>query len=267
MRRDFYGVDELAAAASEIAHLADDTDVFFGVLPRRRHGGGRSDLVPAGRVLWADCDTVAAAVALRAFSPQPSMVIASGSRGHRHAYWLLREPAAISVIEAANRALAFRLGADAGCADAARILRPPSRNHKQSPSVPVRLLRCEPDVKYVIDDVVDLSRGECTESTSDDRRRRGDDDDPLLELAPALYVEVLAGLRVPRHRKVKCPFHADDSPSLHVYAEPARGWYCYGCRRGGSVYDFAAALWGLSTRGDEFRTLQHRLDEVLSVFA
>lgn len=267
MRRAFHHVDELAAAASEIARLAHETDVYVGVLPRRRRGGGRNDLVPVGRVLWVDCDTAVAAAALRTFSPPPSIVIASGSRAHRHAYWLLQEAAAVGMIEAANRALSSFLGADVGCADAARILRPPSLNHKQSPAVPVRLLRCESGLTYAIGDVVDPLMALPAESTSDDRGPRLDDDDPLLGLEPAMYVEVLAGLRVPRDRKVRCPFHEDDSPSLHLYAEPARGWYCYGCRRGGSVYDFAAALWGLSTRGNDFCTLQHLLDELLSVVA
>jgi CHC2 zinc finger len=78
-------------------------------------------------------------------------------------------------------------------------------------------------------------------------------------LPPALYVEQLTGVSVPRSGKIRCPFHLDSTPSLHVYRDPPRGWYCYGCRRGGSVYDFAALLWGVQTRGAAYKHLRVRL--------
>ena len=88
--------------------------------------------------------------------------------------------------------------------------------------------------------------------------------DPLLALAPRDYVERLLGQAVGRSGKVLCPFHADGTPSLHVYPEPGRGWYCYGCGRGGSVYDLAALLWGhTGTRGSEFVALRDELRELL----
>jgi DNA primase len=58
---------------------------------------------------------------------------------------------------------------------------------------------------------------------------------------------------------VPCPFHLDERPSLHVYATADRGWTCFSCRRGGSVYDLAAALWGLKTRGRDFVEVRERL--------
>ena len=33
----------------------------------------------------------------------------------------------------------------------------------------------------------------------------------------------------------KCPFHADDSPSFHVYQN---GYYCYGCQAHGDIFDW-----------------------------
>lgn len=59
-------------------------------------------------------------------------------------------------------------------------------------------------------------------------------------------------------RKVPCPFHYDERPSPHVYAAPERGWNCYSCRRGGSIYDLAAETWGMGTRGREFIELRRR---------
>jgi DNA primase len=50
---------------------------------------------------------------------------------------------------------------------------------------------------------------------------------------------------------------------LHVYPEAGRGWYCFGCGRGGSVYDFAALLWGRKTRGGDFLELRRELEKLL----
>jgi len=49
-----------------------------------------------------------------------------------------------------------------------------------------------------------------------------------------------------------------------VYRTPQRGWSCYSCRRGGSIYDLAAEVWGKGTKGREFVELRRRL---LQVFA
>jgi hypothetical protein len=70
---------------------------------------------------------------------------------------------------------------------------------------------------------------------------------------------VLLGLDVGRSRKVRCPFHDDRTPSLHVYPSPEQGWYCFGCGRGTSIYDMAAAAWGMDTRGQAFLELRDRL--------
>jgi hypothetical protein len=57
---------------------------------------------------------------------------------------------------------------------------------------------------------------------------------------------------------VKCPLpdHDDAYASLQVFAEAERGWWCYGCARGGRVYDLASLLsggpWGRELRGEAF---------------
>jgi hypothetical protein len=83
--------------------------------------------------------------------------------------------------------------------------------------------------------------------------------DPLLRIVPALYVSKLLGVQARAGRKVHCPFHADERASLHVYPTAARGWCCFSCGRGGSIYDLAAALWGIGTRGREFVKLRRSL--------
>lgn len=48
---------------------------------------------------------------------------------------------------------------------------------------------------------------------------------------------------LPRDRKVRCPFHADGSPSLHVYRD---GWHCYGCGEHGDAVDLVMRLDGVN---------------------
>jgi len=51
---------------------------------------------------------------------------------------------------------------------------------------------------------------------------------------------------------------------LHVYDEPARGWYCFGCGHGGSIFDLAALLWQRETRRKDFLDLRLALEARLS---
>lgn len=265
MTAEFFPVRELDAVALAVEQRAPSADAFVGVLPRRRRGGCRSDLVADGDVVWVDCDTDASVAALGCFSLPPSVVVASGTGSHRHAYWLLRERVSLTVIEAMNRTLASALGADPACVDASRILRPPGLNHKHHPPTFVRVVRCRAGQRYALRCLenaagpVLMSYG-CERSAAEPARAHRDaTGDPLLTVPPAVYVERLSGLAIPRNRKVRCPFHDDRTPSLHVYVEPARGWYCFGCKRGGSIYDFAAHLCNIAPQGASFVALRDRL--------
>lgn len=267
MRSTWTDSSDLHEVESTITRDARNADVYVGVIPRLRRGGSRSDLCASASVLWADCDSAASVSALSHFDPPPSIEIASGTGDNRHAYWLLSEPVTLDVVEAANRRIAYLLSADAHCADAARILRPPaSWNHKHTPPSRVCLLRCDAKRRHQLDEVVGVIRDEARvrRGTSIDSRPR-DSDDPLLALPPEHYVEQLAQLDVPRHRKIRCPFHDDDTPSLHVYTSPERGWFCFGCGRGGSIYDFAAQLWGRGTRGRDFVVLREEIQQRLEL--
>jgi len=51
---------------------------------------------------------------------------------------------------------------------------------------------------------------------------------------------------------------------MHVYADPGQGWYCFGCGRGGTIYDLAAMLWGRDTHGREFIQLRRELEALVS---
>jgi len=193
------------------------------------------------------------------------MVVASGSGENRHAYWLLVQAVDLGRIERVNGQLACALGADQRAGDAARILRPPGAlNTKHSPATPVRLLRVQSRRIALAHLERDLPRDvSLVRAAPPALRPRAAPLDPLLSIAPAVYVERLTGQRVGRARKVHCPFHEDRTPSLHVYDEPDRGWFCFGCRRGGSIYDLAALLWERGTRGEEFIELRRELEETM----
>lgn len=265
MHRRFFGVRRRAAVVDAILGLGARTDVYLGVLPRRRRRGRREDLAGQGRVAWVDCDTPASSLALASFAPGPSMIVASGSGRHRHAYWMLSRPLDLGGLEGLNRRLATALGADAGAVTrATAILRPPgTTNRKHSPPAPVRLVELREERR------VDPAEFEQTlppvpaptvsPPRSSRRPRPGAAEDPLLAVPPPLYFERLTGRQVGRSGKVRCPFHDDRTPSLHVYRDPARGWYCFGCGRGGSIYDLAASLWGRGTQGREFVELRREL--------
>jgi hypothetical protein len=63
-----------------------------------------------------------------------------------------------------------------------------------------------------------------------------------------------------------CPFHEDRHASLHVYETAGRGWYCFGaCRRGGTIYNLAAPLYGYAARGDDFLRLRAELHHLFGL--
>lgn len=264
MHRSFYDIQHLEAIQARAPQLAAHHDVYFGVLPRWRKSGHRRDLAGSPRVLWADCDGDAAAQALGEFSPAPSLVLHSGSAENRHAFWLLSHSETLALVGRANRRLAAALGADNGVVTSVgAILRlPETRNHKRSPPAEVKLEVYEPERRYSLAHVV---RGLPPDpvGVSSARGARYRHARSPLGFAPEVYVERLLGQRVGRSRKVRCPLHDDHRPSLHVYAEPERGWFCYGCRRGGTEVDLAAALWNRPTRGTGFTALLEDLERLL----
>jgi hypothetical protein len=87
-------------------------------------------------------------------------------------------------------------------------------------------------------------------------------DDPFWNIEATRYIEALTGQEASRGGFFRCPFHGDGNertPSLHATdLLPAR-WYCFACHQGGTIYDFAALLWGIEPRADGFAELRERL--------
>lgn len=87
--------------------------------------------------------------------------------------------------------------------------------------------------------------------------------DPLRRVPADVYVPLLTRRNIERGGYVSCPLHeGDNDPSLKVYGGDS-GWFCFGCRRGGTIIDLAAALWGLDTRGEDYKTVRRRLIDLL----
>jgi len=264
MARRFVPAAEHARLRRAVLELGARTDVYVGVLPRWRASGARDSVAGDGRTVWVDLDQPHALRALEPVEPAPSLVVASGGPGHVHAYWSLRRAVPPRVVERANRRLAWTLGGDLHSTDAARILRPPqTRNHGRA-RARVELVATEGGAPVRLGALIGGLLDPPSPSPPRTRtQRRGRSGDELLGLDPARYVAALTGQAVGRSRKVRCPLHDDRTPSLHVYADPARGWFCFGCGRGGSIYDLAAALWLLEPRGEGFTALRaalrHRL--------
>ncbi|MGZ6724635.1 MAG: DNA-primase RepB domain-containing protein [Solirubrobacteraceae bacterium] len=256
----------LRGLATRAIVLGRRTDVYVGCAPRTRRHGGR-DAVDRAFVLWADCDGEDAVAALAHFEPAPAIVIASGSGSNCHAYWLLIEPLGRDELECANRRLAHALGADPASADAARILRiPGTLSHKHDPPTAVDAIQLDTNRRVGAADVVGSLPAPPARAPIVSVADRGDD--PLLAIAPDVYVGRLLGVDVPRYRKVPCPFHADRHASLHVYESAERGWYCFGaCRRGGTIYDLAAPLYGYTARGEDFLRLRAELRRLFGLEA
>jgi hypothetical protein len=314
------------AAVRLVRRLGNRTDVYVGVCLRSRRSGGRG-AIDRAHLAFVDLDKRDALDRLDAFPHPPTMTVSSGTPGHAHAYWRLRDTIDVAGLERVTRKLAYHLGGDLASTDAPRILRPPGTlNHKYTPPVAVGLISSHRDAAYDSDELTaglhdpaddcehtaappatggtefdralcaipttayvraltgstanragkircpfhDLSVGEATagavmpaRSHADASSRDRVSADPLLLVPPPVYFERLTGLRVGRSGKLRCLFHDDRHPSLHVYQEAGRGWYCFGCGRGGSVYDLAALLWGRNTRGGDFVELRRELEKLL----
>lgn len=260
--------NESYEAVRMVLSYAESTDVYVGAAPRARPAGTR-DAIERVPLLWVDCDSEESFNRLGEFSPEPTCVIASGTEFHAHAWWRLEKAIPPAAAERANRRLAYAIGADLKVCDRARIMRPPCTfNYKTDPPRPVTMMNITGNVYNVASVVSGLPDPPDMNLPREHRPpiERKHDDDWLLDIPPYVYVEELAERDVNRSGKTECPFHESSSGrSLHVYSTPEKGWYCYGCQKGGDIYQFAALLWGIDTNTN-FKALRKRLMETFSEY-
>jgi hypothetical protein len=269
MRRRFFATVRLQSAAQLIERLAPANDVYVGVALRDGQVNGGRAAISSSQLVWVESDDALTAQRLQAFPHPPTMVIASGSPGHMQLYWLLDRLHPIGDVESANRRLAVVLAGDLGCAEGARILRPPvTLNHKHDPPRAVTLLVLREGARISLACLTeglpaDENRRTLTSTSTALRLRQSGDHEQLLRIPAADYVYALTGRSPNREGKVHCPFHDDRTPSLQLYRDG--GFYCFGsgCGKGGTIFDFSGYLWGIPPRGRSFRELRRRLLERL----
>jgi hypothetical protein len=270
--------DTATLVALERRHREAGDEVFCTPLTRRLPRPGRGGQVLPAAVAWVDIDERANLERVRAFPHRPSLVVYSGSGG-AHAYWKLARPLRPEEVEAANRKLAAALGGDLASTDCPRIMRVPgSVNHKAGrpcllayadlarPGIAVGRLCAgleDPDPPPPPPDPALLRRW-ARRNAADDARR----------IPPPVYFWLLARVAVPeRGGDVRCPLpdHDEQNPSCRVYPTPERGWVCFGCQRGGSIYDLASLLdRGPGGRrgalhGDDYKRVKGRVQERLGL--
>jgi len=97
-------------------------------------------------------------------------------------------------------------------------------------------------------------------------------DDPVDRWTPREYFAALCGItEYDRLGKVRCPLpdHDDPRASLWIGETPDEGWFCFGCSRGGRIFDLASLLiggpWGVDLRGDAFRAARAEIERRLGV--
>ena len=267
----FVPARRLDLAVAAITRVSATADVYVGVLLRTRRRGGR-DAVHDSHLVFVEIDQPDAQARLDAFAHPASATVASGTPGHRHAYFVMQRLIDPDRLVDANRRLAHALGGDLASTDPSRVLRPPSTvNTKHTPPALVTLVDLVQSRRYDVNELLDglpdppprpLPRPAAASATG--RVARGRVEDPLLQVPAAEYVRRLTGLEPDRTGKIACPWHEDCHPSLHLY--PDGSWYCYGaCRTGGSIYDFASRMWSIPTKGRAFVELRERLVEALNL--
>jgi hypothetical protein len=265
MRRRFIAAHQARQAERLIASRAFQGDVYVGVALRDSNTQGGRAAIGASHLAWLESDNPRSAALVESFPHPPSLLVASGSPGHVQAYWTLDRRCNVDELERLNRRLAIALAGDPGSTDAARILRPPGTlNHKHDPPRPVTLLRFNSGLPVTVEQLhsalpVDPDPDTWRPAPRSARTGRTRIDRQLLAIPAVEYARVLTSLEPNGEGKILCPFHDDRNPSLQLY--PDGGFFCFGssCRRGGSIFDFAAHLWGIDPRGTAFLELRERL--------
>jgi hypothetical protein len=267
MHQEFFFCQAPKAIIERVTALSTRGDVYLGAAPRVR-SQGTAAAVERAWSLWVDLDEDDAIERLSAFTPQPSLVLLTGTGGHAQALWALNVPLARRFVAQANRRLAHALGGDRASTDPARILRAPmTANFKHSPAVPVECVRLELDVFAASDVVAHLpdppeDRREPARRVAHATPVGGDPDDVLRGIPASEYVPALTGRQVGRDGKACCPWHGggdERTPSLHAYDDPDRGYFCFGCDEGGTIIDFGGRLYGIDPRGRGFHEIRRRL--------
>ena len=109
VRQDFFDPGRLDDLERRAELLGGPTNVWIGAAPRTGRRGDREHVAPS-RDVWADCDTSQSCEALRAFPPQPSLIVRTSTLdGERlQPWWWVRQELAPDELEHVLRRIAAR---------------------------------------------------------------------------------------------------------------------------------------------------------------
>lgn len=221
----------------------------MGPVPRRE-ARARSEVVGESLVVWADLDDPDAIARARVLARPAHIVVSSGSG--LHLYWKVTKRLSPDEAERANRRLARHLGADVAATDRLRLQRAPgSENAKAGRRAALLRARARLPVYRLCDLLAGVADVAPTPARVERERRAGLGSHTG---TPREWFLALAGVEPDARGFVSCPLpdHDDPHPSCRVYETPERGWWCFGCARGGGVVDLASLLeggpWGRELR-------------------
>jgi hypothetical protein len=243
-------------------------ELFVTPLPRSAAEPGKR-AARSGSVVWVDIDGEPKGSELgRMAALRPHLTVHSG--GGLHCYWRLDREQEPDEIESLNRRLCHLIGGDPSCTDRGRIMRlPGSFNGKRGRWC--RVLRADRSRTPVDPDQARraVSDPEPPAPAPPTRSNGNRPVDKLDLIEPPAYFRALAGVEVPDGGMIPCPLpdHEDSHASCQVFEEPERGWWCYGCSRGGRIYDLASLMaggpWGRDLREDAFLQARDRAASTL----
>jgi RepB DNA-primase from phage plasmid len=239
-------------------------EVFCTPLPRERAEPGKR-AVGMGSVVWVDLDGADGNGLREIGRLKPHLWVASGAG--QHLYWRLAEELPPGEVEELNRRLCHRLDGDPACCEYGRIMRLPG-TFNQRRGEWCRIVRADRSRAPVEPEAIRAALPDPDPPEPASRKgrpRHGSPmaDDELQLIEPPVYFLALCGLRVPDGGgMVKCPLpdHEDAYASCQVYGDAEQGWWCFGCSRGGRIYDLASLMsggaWGRELRGEAFRSVR-----------
>ena len=237
-------------------------EVFATPMPREGAEPGKRAVGP-GSVVWVDLDQGDGERLREIGRLKPHLWVASGAG--QHLYWRLLDELPPAEVEELNRRLCHRLGGDPACCEYGRIMRLPG-TFNQRRGQWCRIVRADRSRPPVDPEAIRSALPDPEPprpvSRNGGRGHGGSvPDDELLLIAPPAYFLALCGLRAPdQGGMVKCPLpdHDDAYASCQVCGEAEQGWWCFGCSRGGRIYDLASLMtggaWGRELRGEAFRS-------------
>lgn len=162
MNREF--LKNSSQAADSAIALGQTREVYTDVAPRQGNVGTKAGVTKLLHI-WGDLDvkghhTQATRLGqLTALPCHPSILVWSG--GGYHPYWSLEEPAeGLHELARAERVMArIAEGLDGDAVhDRSRILRVPGTlNHKEDEPRPVRLVHCDPEQRYTLDQLEEMA--------------------------------------------------------------------------------------------------------------